>query len=220
MLDFWGRIVEFTKKGELLNQTFIITVYLCQYFDKNHQITTMMQFYSFFKAFHIIGFVAWFAGMFYLVRIFVYHAETDQQPVELQDSWRKQFTLMSWRVYKIIANPAMMFTWTFGLLMLITNPAILAQHWIKVKLVLLVLLTIYHVYCKTIIKRQEAGLKTYTSFQFRLLNELPTLFLVAIVLLAVIRDLINFAYLFVGILLFGASLYFIAKAYKKSRNKQ
>ncbi len=179
----------------------------------------MMQYYLYFKAFHIFGFVSWFAGLFYLVRIFVYHAEANDKPEQLREDWKKQFTLMSWRVYKIILNPGMMITWTFGLLMLGSNPAILNQNWIKVKLVLLVLLTGYHLYCKTIIKKQEKGETTYSSFQFRLLNELPTLFLLAIVLLAVIKDVLNFVYLFAGIMVFGVLLFAIAKAYKNRRNK-
>ena len=78
---------------------------------------------------------------------------------------------------------------------------------------------VYHLYCKVIIKKQEAGITTFGSFQFRLMNELPTLFLIAIVLLAVVRDFMNFLYLFGGIIAFGFVLFFIAKAYKKSRGK-
>jgi len=176
-----------------------------------------MQYYLYFKAFHIIGFVSWFAGMFYLVRIFVYHTEANDKPDYIREDWKAQFTKMAWRVYKIICNPAMIVTWTFGLLMLITNPEILSQNWIKVKLVLLLLLTFYQLYCKSIIKKQEAGIETFTSFQFRLLNELPTLFLVSIVLLAVVKDVLNFIYLFLGVLAFGFILYLSAKAYKKFR---
>ena len=179
-----------------------------------------MQFYSFFKAFHIIGFVTWFAGLFYLVRMFVYHAEVDQKPKEIQEDWKKQFTLMQWRVYKIISTPAMVITWLFGLLMLFFNPAILDQSWIKIKLVLLVFLVIYHFYCKAIIIRQEKGEDKSTSFNYRLLNELPTLFLVAIVLLAVIRDFLDFLKLFGGIIAFGMVLFIFAKQYKKRRENK
>lgn len=180
----------------------------------------MIQFYNYFKAFHIIGFVTWFAGLFYLVRMFVYHAEAGQKPEYMQKDWKAQFTLMQWRVYKIIANPAMMFTWTFGLLMLFSNPALLNQNWIRVKLVLLVLLVVYHLYCKSIIVKQEKGLSTFSSFQFRLINELPTLFLVAIVLLAVVKDVLNFTYLFGGVVFFGFILFIAARQYKKLRNKR
>lgn len=173
----------------------------------------------FLKSFHIVGFVSWFAGLFYLVRMFVYHAESDEKPEHLRAEWKEQFTLMQWRVYKIICNPAMMITWTFGIAMLINTPAFLQQGWMHVKLTLLVLLTAYHLYCKGIIKKQEKGEKTLSSFGFRLLNELPTLFLVAIVLLAVVKDLLNFIYLFLGILAFGVTLFIAARAYKKHREK-
>lgn len=177
----------------------------------------MLNYYSFFKAFHIIGFVTWFAGLFYLVRMFVYHAEVEQKPKELQADWHKQFTLMQWRVYKIIATPAMVITWIFGLSMLASNPDLLSQNWIKIKLVLLVLLVGYHFYCKTIIIKQEKGEDKAGSFNYRLLNELPTLFLVAIVLLAVVRDLLDFVKLFGGVIAFGVVLFIFAKAYKKRR---
>jgi putative membrane protein len=177
----------------------------------------MLNYYSFFKDFHIIGFVTWFAGLFYLVRMFVYHAEADQKPKELQADWRAQFTLMQWRVYKIISTPAMFITWIFGLLMLAINPAILDQSWIKIKLLLLVLLVIYHFYCRSIIVKQEKNEDKTSSFNYRLLNELPTLFLVAIVLLAVVRDFLDFVKLFGGVIAFGVLLFVFAKQYKKRR---
>jgi protoporphyrinogen IX oxidase len=180
----------------------------------------MYQFYNFFKAFHIIGFVSWFAGLFYLVRMFVYHAEVDEKPLEIQEDWKKQFILMQWRVYKIIASPAMMITWTFGLLMLFTNPEILQQNWIKFKLLLLVMLTAYHLWCKSVIKKLESGQNYLSSFNYRLLNELPTLFLVAIVLLAVVKDMLNFFYLFGGVMVFGFILFVFTKWYKSNREKK
>lgn len=173
----------------------------------------------FLKSFHIVGFVSWFAGLFYLVRMFVYYAEANEKPEPLRAEWKKQYTLMQWRAYKIICNPAMMITWTCGIAMLINTPAFLQQGWMHVKLTLLVLLTGYHLYCKGIIKKQENGEKTFGSFGFRLLNELPTLFLVAIVLLAVVKDLLNFIYLFLGIMAFGAALFMSARAYKNHREK-
>jgi putative membrane protein len=172
------------------------------------------------KSLHIIGFVAWFAGLFYLVRMFVYHAEAADKPALMQEDWKKQYTAMQWRVYKIICNPAMMITWTFGISMLINNPAFLYESWLQIKLVLLVLLTIYHIFCKMNIKRLENDLEPFTSFQYRLMNELPTLFLVAIVLLAVVKSLLNFLYLFGGILIFGVILYLIAKRYRKFRENK
>lgn len=172
------------------------------------------------KSLHIIGFVSWFAGLFYLVRMFVYHSESVEKAEALREDWKKQYTAMQWRVYKIICNPAMMITWTCGILMLVNTPSFLQQSWLQVKLVFLVMMTVYHVYCKSIIKKQEEGKDTFTSFQFRLLNELPTLFLVTIVLLAVVKDLLNFVYLFMGVLAFGFTLFFAARAYRKFRESK
>lgn len=180
----------------------------------------MEAYYGYFKALHIVGFVSWFAGLFYLVRMFVYHAEADSKPVEIRAEWKKQFTLMQWRVYKMIATPAMVITWIGGLSMLMINPAVFQQTWIHVKLALLLLLVGYHFYCKHIIQLQEKDLDKKSGTHYRLLNELPTLFLVAIVLLAVLRDLQDFGKLFIGVLLFGFVLFMFVKQYKKYRERK
>lgn len=171
----------------------------------------------YFKAFHIIGAVAWFAGLFYLVRMFVYHVEADQKPEGLRAAFKDQFGLMESRVYSVICNPAMMITWVCGLIMTILNPAYWQMGWFHIKFTLLILLTAYHLWCKYTIVKLKKGEKPFTSFQFRLLNELPTLFLVSIVLLGVLQNTLNFAYAFGGVLLFGALLVVFAKLYRKKR---
>ncbi len=180
----------------------------------------MAEYYGYFKAFHIVGFVSWFSGLFYLVRMFVYHAEASDKPESIREDWKRQFSLMQWRVYKMIATPAMVITWLCGLSMIAINPAILQSTWMHIKLTLLVLLVLYHFYCKSIIIRQESGIDKGTSINYRLLNELPTLFLVAIVLLAVLRDLQDFVKLFIGILIFGFLLFTFVKWYKRLREKK
>ncbi|TAG47113.1 MAG: protoporphyrinogen oxidase HemJ [Runella slithyformis] len=171
----------------------------------------------YFKAFHIVGAVAWFAGLFYLVRMFVYHVEADQKPEALREPFKEQFGLMEARVYQVICNPAMMLTWTCGLVMTFLNPAYWQMGWFHVKFALLLLLTAYHLWCKYTIGQLKQGKKPFTSFQFRLLNELPTLFLVSIVLLGVLQNMLNFFYAFGGVLAFGVLLVFFAKWYRKSR---
>jgi protoporphyrinogen IX oxidase len=173
----------------------------------------------YFKAFHLIGAVAWFAGLFYLVRMFVYHVEADQKTEALREPFKAQFKLMETRVYKIICNPAMMLTWACGLAMTIINPDYWHMGWFHVKFIILLLLTGYHLWCKSIIRKLENSQQPYTSFQFRLLNELPTLFLVSIVLLGVLKDTLNFLYAFGGILVFGILLFTFAKIYKNLREK-
>ncbi|MFN4145811.1 MAG: CopD family protein [Runella sp.] len=174
----------------------------------------------YFKAFHIVGAVAWFAGLFYLVRMFVYHVEAEQKPTpELREAFKAQFNLMEWRVYKIICNPAMMITWTCGLAMTLISPLYWQMGWFHLKFLVLILLTGYHLWCKRIIIKLQQGQKPFDSFQFRLLNELPTLFLVSIALLAVLRDLLNFLYAFLGVVVFGVLLFLFAKLYKKKRER-
>jgi len=127
----------------------------------------------------------------------------------------------------------MMITWTAGLLMLglglfradVVNYLSVeagTPGWMHLKLLLLVLLTAYHLWCKRSIRRLEAGTSRLNDFQFRLLNEVPTFFLVAIVVLAVYgnRGLLNYGYLAIGLLLFTGLLYTGARAYKRRRQQK
>lgn len=173
--------------------------------------------YFYFKALHIIGFVSWFAGLFYLVRLFVYHVEAEAKPQPERDILTRQFNIMEWKLYRIITTPAMVITAVFGIGMLVINPDLLEMTWMQLKLVSLVLLIVYHFWCKRIIQKLEKGTNTLNSFNFRLSNEIPTIFLVIIVLFAVIKDNLNYLYVFLGIFAFGLLLYFAAKAYKEKR---
>ncbi len=175
----------------------------------------------FFKALHIIGFVAWFAGLFYLVRMFVYYREASEKEQPERDILTKQFNLMQWRVYRIICNPAMMITWTAGLsiIVLYGYEWFSVNYWLHIKLVLLIGLTYYHLWCKKMIKKLEAGESNISSFHFRLLNEVPTLFLVIIVMLAVYKNSLNGLYAIIGLLIFGFLLYIGTKAYRRARLK-
>lgn len=147
----------------------------------------------------------------------MYHTEAFDKTSPEKEILIQQFHMMEWRVYKIICNPAMILTLSFGTAMLFFHPGYLKMPWLHVKLSLLLLLIGYHHYCKSIIKKLEKGKAGFSSFQFRLFNELPTLFLLSIVLLAVLKDNANFLLVFGGVLLFAVVLYLIAKAYKKSR---
>ncbi|MEM6316688.1 MAG: CopD family protein [Bacteroidota bacterium] len=175
-----------------------------------------------FKALHVFGFVAWFAGLFYLVRIFVYHTEAMERPEPARSILVKEFNAMQWRVYKIICNPGMMITWFCGLAMLHIYGLewLKSNPWMHVKLVLLVALLAYHLHAKKVIQKLERGETYFSSYQFRLWNELPTLFLLSIALLAVYKNTINFLYAFLGIIGFAFALVMAAKMYKNYREKQ
>ena len=134
------------------------------------------------KAFHLIAMVAWFAGMFYMFRLFVYHVENADNP-EVTAVLKR----MAYMLYRVITTPAMIATWVFGLAMLAWTPAFLSQPWVHIKLTLLLALSGYHGYIGATRRRFANDDLCLTSRQCRIRNEIPTLFLVAIVLLAVLR---------------------------------
>ena len=185
----------------------------------------MIEYLLLFKSLHIIGAVAWFGGMFYLVRIFVYHVEAFQKPEYERKILIPQFQIMEQRVYKIICNPGMMITWIFGLLMItayIQSQGIewfRVNSWLHIKLLLVFILSGYQGYCGSMIKKLSEGQSPLTSYKMRLFNELPTIFLVSIVLIAVYRNTLNSLYAFIGIVIFGILLIGFTKWYQSVRNK-
>lgn len=144
--------------------------------------------YYWYKAFHLVGVVVWFAGLFYLVRLFVYHAEANQEPEPAKSILKKQYELMEKRLYDIITTPGMILTVVMAIGLISTEPEILKSGWLHAKLGLVVLLLGYHHYCKRIMKRLASGECQWTGQQFRALNEAPTLLLVTIVMLAVFKN--------------------------------
>ena len=176
--------------------------------------------YLFFKALHIIGFVSWFAGIFYLVRLFVYHREAWEKGDEASLILRKQYQLMEGRLYSIIQTPAMVLTLIGGTGMLILNPAWLQMPWMHIKLFLVVALVFYHFTCGSIMKTLDTAPSNWTSFRFRLFNELPTLILIAIVMLAVWKNLQGLWLGLVVLVALGILFFMAAKLYRKKREQQ
>ena len=144
--------------------------------------------YYWYKAFHLIGIVVWFAGLFYLVRLFVYHAEAEQEPEPARSILKKQYEIMEKRLYSIITTPGMILTVAMAIGLISTEPEILKSTWLHIKLTLVILLIGYHYFCQRIMKKLAAGECNLTGQQFRALNEAPTILLVLIVLLAVFKN--------------------------------
>lgn len=144
--------------------------------------------YYWFKAFHLVGIVVWFAGLFYLVRLFVYHAEAAQEPEPASGILKKQYEIMEQRLYSIITTPGMVLTVVMAIGLISTEPEILKSTWLHIKLAFVVLLIGYHHFCKRMMKKLAAGECQWTGQQFRALNEAPTILLVLIVLLAVFKN--------------------------------
>ena len=144
--------------------------------------------YSWFKAFHLIGVVVWFAGLFYLVRLFVYHAEATEKPEPAQTILKNQYEIMEKRLYNIITTPGMIVTVAMAIGLISTEPEILKSGWLHIKLAFVGVLIIYHFFCWRIMKQLEEDECKFTGQQFRALNEAPTILLVVIVMLAVFKN--------------------------------
>jgi putative membrane protein len=144
--------------------------------------------YSWFKAFHIVGIVVWFAGLFYLVRLFIYHVEANQEPEPARTILKNQYQIMEKRLYSIITTPGMLVTIAMAIGLLTTEPDVLKEGWLHVKLGFVVLLIGYHHYCKRLMKQLAEDKCKWNSQQLRALNEAPTVMLIVIVLLAVFKN--------------------------------
>lgn len=138
--------------------------------------------YDIYKAIHLIFMVAWFAGLFYIFRLFVYHVQNKDKPEVAQ-----VFQTMEKKLLYIIMHPAMALTLIFGFLMIFENKALLKNGWLHAKLTLIFLLVLYQVFCGIVYKRFKKGNFFLSEKACRLLNEVPTLVLIGAVLLAVLK---------------------------------
>ena len=144
-----------------------------------------MNTYLLFKSLHLIAVVSWMAGLLYLPRIFVYHVENKEKKIVTD-----VFEVMEKRVFFYIMRPAMVFTWVFGLILIYLNGLeILSQLWMQIKIVLVILLSVYNDY----LGRCLASLKNLTNTRsakfFRIINEIPTVILIIVVFLAIFKPI-------------------------------
>ena len=144
--------------------------------------------YLWFKTLHIVGVVVWFAGLFYLVRLFIYHREADDLSAELRDAFRSQYALMERRLANIITTPGMVVAVAMAAGLLLSNPSWLQQGWMHAKLGFVAALLAYHVFCYRLMGQLESGTCRWSPKQLRALNELPTLLLVIVVMLVVFKN--------------------------------
>ncbi|MBD1395643.1 CopD family protein [Pontibacter sp. JH31] len=172
---------------------------------------------SFFyiKALHIIFVVTWFAGLFYIVRLFIYYAEAAEKPEPERSILQNQFRIMQKRLWYGITWPSAVLTLIFGLSMLYLYGGI--PGWLVWKLAFVVGLYIYHFLCHGIFKQQQQGIIKYNSTQLRIWNEVATVFLIAIVFLVVLKNTLSMVWGIVGLLLFSALLMLAIRIYKRLR---
>jgi len=175
--------------------------------------------YNVIKALHIIFVVTWFAGLFYMFRLFVYHTEAALKPEPSRSILMDQYRLMEKRLWYGITWPSAILTLIFGTWLLIVQPIWLTQPWMHLKLFFIVLLMMYQFYGQSLLKKINLHPERISSFKMRLMNEAPTVILIAVVFLVVMKEAVSWIWGTLGILGIGTLLTIAVYAYKKRRAK-
>lgn len=176
-----------------------------------------MEYYNYIKALHLIFVITWFAGLFYIPRLFIYHIEASERPSPEKEVLTKQMQLMSKRLWEIITWPSAILCTLFAIWLLILNPGLLQQSWMHIKLGFVVLLWIYHIKNHLIFKQLQRDEVKYTSNYMRIWNEGATLILFAVIFLVILKSAFNWIYGVVGIVALGILLMLGIKLYKRFR---
>ena len=144
-----------------------------------------MNSYLLFKSLHLIAVISWMAGLLYLPRIFVYHVENKEKKEATNI-----FEVMEKRLYFYIMRPAMIFTWLFGIILIYLNGIeVFSQLWMQIKLVLVILMSVYHEYLGKCLVALKNNTNTRSSKFFRIINEIPIIMLIFIVFLVVFKPI-------------------------------
>lgn len=178
-----------------------------------------MEYYNYIKALHLIFVVTWFAGLFYIPRLFIYHIEASQKASPKKEILTTQLKLMTKRLWTIIAWPSALLCTLFALWMLHLNSGLIYQPWMQVKLGFVVLLFAYHIKNHLIYKQLQQDLIKYTSNYMRIWNEGATLILFAVIFLVILKSAINWIYGLIGLVVLGLLLMLGIKLYKRIRNR-
>jgi putative membrane protein len=176
--------------------------------------------YQYILSIHIIFVVCWFAGLFYMVRLFIYHTEAQEKPEPDRKILSDQFELMERKLWYIITVPSMFLVLAAGITMLILMPAWLQQPWMHFKLSFVIGLLVYHFICQNKMKQMAKGIYKWTSTQLRIWNEVATILLFAIVFLAVLKDTVGWIFGVAGIVFLSILLMAGVKIYKYYRTKK
>jgi protoporphyrinogen IX oxidase len=176
--------------------------------------------YLWFKSFHIISFVAWFAGLFYLPRLFVYHIEADTQPEPNRTILKEEYHRIEKLLFKLIMMPAMIVTIVMGASLISTEPEIFKQTWLHIKLFLVLLLIGFHFYCGRVIHQLETGNCSVSGLQMRRINEIPTILLALIILLAIFKNYLPASITVLGTLIAVLLFAVVIQVYARKRRLQ
>lgn len=175
--------------------------------------------YLYIKSLHIIFVTTWFAGLFYIIRLFIYYKEAEDKEEPAKLILQKQYTLMSKRLWYIITWPSAILASIFAFWMLFISPVFLTQKWMIIKLVFVLALYGYHWTCQVLLNQMIKGAIKISSFKLRIWNEVATIILFAVVFLVVLKNAINWIFGVLGIVLVSVLLMLGIKLYKNIRAK-
>ena len=179
----------------------------------------MTEYYNYIKALHLIFVITWFAGLFYIPRLFIYQIEASQKASPEKEILGKQLKLMAKRLWFIITWPSAVLATIFAVWLLFLMPAWLQQGWMHIKLFFVFLLFAYHLKCHQIFRQLQNDNVRYTSQFMRIWNEGATIILFAIVFLAILKNAVNWIFGVFGILGLAVLLMMGIRLYKNIRRK-
>jgi putative membrane protein len=177
-----------------------------------------MDYYNYIKSLHLIFVITWFAGLFYVPRIFIYHIEATKKTATEKEILTAQLKLMAKRLWYIITWPSAILSIIFGSWLLILAPYWLEQPWMHAKLGFVFLLVVYQIKTHFIFKELQADKIRYSSNFMRVWNEGATLILFAVVFLVLLKSTLNMAYGLLGLFGLAALLMLGIKLYKRIRS--
>ena len=175
--------------------------------------------FLYLKAIHIIFMVTWFAGLFYMPRLYVYIIEAHEKPEPERTVLLKQLSMMATRLWYGITWPSAIVTLGMGVALLVNQPEWLTQCFMHIKLTLVLLLYLYHFSLHILNRQLTKGIVRYTSQQMRLWNEVATLFLISIVFIIVLKNALSMVWGIAGLLIVTGAIVAGMAIYKKLRQK-
>lgn len=175
--------------------------------------------YYYIKSFHLIFVITWFAGLFYIPRLFVYQIEAFHKPSPDKEILGKQLKLMAKRLWFIITWPSAILATIFAIWLLILQPAWLEQDWMHVKIVFVILLIIYHLKTHQYFNQLQNDVVKKTSSFMRIWNEGATFILFAVVFLVILKSSLDWIYGVVGMIVLGVLIMLGFNIYKRIREK-
>lgn len=179
----------------------------------------MSEYYNYIKAVHLIFVITWFAGLFYIPRLFIYHIEANQKPSPDREILSSQLKLMTKRLWYIITWPSAVLSTLFAIWLLVIYPGWLTQPWMHIKLLFVLVLIAYHLKNQSIFRKFQRDEINYTSNYMRIWNEGATLILFSVVFLVILKGTFNWIFGVAGIVVLGILLMLGIKLYQRIRNK-